>query len=157
MEAWLRINNFQLSLSNKSKSIHFYDFGPHEHSWESLTTIHVVSRMPTRGFLSAPPNTYPPGSVFQFLGPQKHKKTNFAIPETLKNDAKPLIGYRIVPSGLPQHPKRPSLGPTSIPIPTPASDHGSLAESFARSEVDAVATQIQFLHTMGVPFMASLN
>ena len=48
------------------------------------------------------------------------------------------MGYWIVPIGPPQHPKHPSLGPTSIPIPTPASDHGSLAEGFARLEVDAI-------------------
>ena len=63
---------------------------------------------------------------------------------------KRFIGYWIVPIGLTQHPKHPSLGPTSIPIPTPASEHGSLAEDFARLEVDAVEIQVQLLQAVSV-------
>ena len=99
--------------------------GPNGNYWESLKALRLVSRMPARAVcpLKTPTGA---GNSSKFLGPQKttnNLKPNLIKVKDSKQLKKPSIGYWIVPIGLPQHPKHPSLRPTSIPIPTPASDH----------------------------------
>ena len=105
-----------MSLSNKSKSLDFGDFGPIGNYREPLKALRVVSRM-TAGFFSLPPKNYT-RVVFKVFRTSKpwQKMKRFENSQKLQQ----IIYWLAIGSCLldPQHPKHPSLGPTSIPIPT---------------------------------------
>ena len=114
--------NLELSLSNKSTFSFFMISGPNESYWESLKALRVVSRMPAGTLFSF--KKQPPDHFVDFRTSQN--------PETTKW-TNAFIGYWIMPVGAPNDnilnfPKHPSLGPSSIPIPTPASDHPTIRD-----------------------------